>query len=379
MHKQFHVAILYGGESVEHKVSCRSASTVCEQLVKSGYTPIPIAISRHGRWSLHTHEITSSPIALTGDFIPAEEVVIRAGLGIFKLANGEKIQVDIAFPLAHGYGGEDGKVQGLLDMAHIPCIGCSVEASANGMRKFTTKILAGEISVPTLPAMVVERRKLHTLQGDQDPYMVQLVQEIHDRIGTKIVVKPEDGGSSIGVTVVSPVNEKTVWEALNEVAVLSQYIMIEPYLEHMQELEVAVVTEGNSISVSDPGMLIDPLKEQHKLVTYEQKYLSDHCAFMQIPADVPTGIAQAVSSYALELARIIGVEGYARIDFFYLPEEKAIYFNEINTIPGMTATSHFPKLAQSMGYDWPRLLSVLIEEGFDTYTRRTDRKTVAVE
>jgi len=374
------VAVLYGGESVEHRVSCRSAATVCTKLKECGCIPIPIALSRKGRWSLHRLPQNGADMyELDSQFIPEQEVVIRLGQGLVLASTMDPLEIDIAFPLIHGYGGEDGKLQGLLELAHIPYIGCGCSASANGMHKFTMKLLAKEIGVPVLPGMVVERRKLQSLSGSDDPYIGQLVEEIAERIGNRVLVKPEDGGSSVGITVVRILHPRSLYEALKHTARFSRYILVEPWLEQMQELEVAVVTDGSAISASDPGQLIDPMKSSLHIVTYEQKYLADQCAYMQVPAKIPEEAARTVSHYAISVAKVLGVEGYARVDFFYDAATSEIHFNEINTIPGMTATSHFPVLAKSMDYDWSTLLPLLVREGLDSYSRKTDRELIAVE
>ena len=374
------VVVLYGGESVEHRVSCRSAATVCAHLHSSGYIPLPIAISRDGKWSLHPyHKTTEKLTELDSRFVVEQEVMILPGQGLFLTSTMKPVEMDIVFPMVHGYGGEDGKLQGLLEHAHIPYIGCGCSASANGMHKFTTKLLAKEIGVPVLPGMVVERRKLETLSGFEDPYIEQLTTEIRERIGETVLVKPEDGGSSIGITVIQQLKARTLYEALIRTARFTRFILVEPWIKAVQELEVAVVTDGSAILSSDPGLLVDPMKESQHLVTYEQKYLSSHCAHMQIPAGIPEKRAQTISHYAISVAKILGVEGYARVDFFYDETTEDIYFNEINTVPGMTGTSHFPLLAQSMDYGWETLLVLLIREGLDSFERRRRRELVAVE
>ncbi len=377
MNRKLVVAVLFGGESVEHKVSCRSAATICKHLHLLGYTVIPIGISRDGRWSIQDYDISSDSYP-SADFIASREVIPRPGSLLYEVGKHRPLVIDIAFPVTHGTGGEDGQLQGLLDLAHIPYVGCNSVASCTGMHKYLAKIVAKEAQVPTLGAIVIEKRRIELVQSAQDPYIEHLMIQISEQLGEHVIIKPEDGGSSVGIRVLHQLDAQSLLIALQEVSRFTPSIMIEPYLDHIQEIEVAVITEGDSIEASDPGLLINPLADQ-EIATYEQKYLSSHCAYMQIPAPLDTQLAHRVSTYAIDIAKAIGVEGYARVDFFYDPTDDSILFNEINTLPGMTSKSHFPLLAQSMGYDWPRLLRVLIDEGLAAYARRNNRETIAVE
>lgn len=378
MQDNLRVAVLYGGKSVEHKVSCRSAATVCHQLQMLGHEVVPIAISREGRWSVHPYGNEVSD-GLSGDFIPSQEVIVRPGTGLW-LANGlHQLAVDIVFPVTHGTGGEDGRLQGLLDLAHVPYVGCGCAASANGMHKYVSKIFAKEMGIPTLPALVVDARRVAIITAEDDPYLLQLVEETVSRFGGHLIVKPEDGGSSIGITVVHPITCTSLLAALRETARYTDSILVEPWLEQRDELEVAVITDGESIEASDPGLLVDPKQDRHTILSYEQKYLSDACAYIQVPAPIDPSLGHTLSSQAIAMAKAIGVEGYARVDFFYDRCTQSHYFNEINTLPGMTAKSHFPILAESMGYGWHKMLSVLLAEGFTAFARRNGSETIAVE
>lgn len=378
MKDSMRVAVLYGGESVEHKVSCRSAANICKNLMAMGHTVVPIGISRSGKWSVQDYDIDrdDEPHA---EFHDNTEVVVRPGEGLYLAEETKPLDIDIVFPVTHGTTGEDGRLQGLLDLGHVPYVGCGCAASSNGMRKYFSKILAREVGVPTLPALVVDKRRIDLIQDSNDPYLANLSQEISTRLGSRLIVKPEDGGSSIGISVVDQFTDSDLLMAMRNTGRYSQSIMIEPWLSGVQELEVAVITDGKTIEASDPGLLVDPKRESQHITTYEQKYLAPDCAYMRIPAPIPPETATQVSRFAIDLAKSIGMEGYARVDFFLDPSDSAIYFNEINTLPGMTAKSHFPLLAESMGYGWDRLLDTLIQEGLASHQRKHACDTIAVE
>ncbi|NLA92526.1 MAG: D-alanine--D-alanine ligase, partial [Spirochaetales bacterium] len=173
------IALLYGGVSVEHVVSCRSAMTVARELKALGHTVIPIAIARDGRWSLYDEVSTETT------FLPDREVTIAPGVGLVHL--GETLQIDIAFPVTHGSGGEDGLLQGLLELAKVPYVGSGPLASSVGMHKSVTKEVVSNWGVPTLPSVLIKRG---------EPFSPRT---IVTNLGTSLIVKPDDGGSSVGV------------------------------------------------------------------------------------------------------------------------------------------------------------------------------------
>jgi D-alanine-D-alanine ligase len=370
--KSLRIGLLYGGQSVEHQVSCRSAQTVAYQLQQLGHTVIPIAISREGRWSEGNEQYQAI-------FDANRELMITPGNGLFSVHTAQHFPIDIAFPVTHGTCGEDGKLQGLLELAQIPYVGCDSETSVYGMHKYTTKIFAREAGIPTLDALVVDTRRLASVNSETDPYIIEITEQVRLHLGDAVIIKPEDGGSSVGITVVQPVTPTTLYHAMLQCKSFTQSIMIEPYLSDMMELEVAILTQEDDLLASDPGRLINPMQQTDRLVTYEQKYLSDHCAYMKIPADISDEVSHQVSHFALQLARQVRVQGYARVDFFYRISDQTIFFNEINTLPGMTATRHFPILAQNLGYQWPELLSLLLSEGMRAHQRRETRQVYAVE
>ena len=378
MANRLQVALVYGGQSVEHKVSCRSAKTVFHHLVELGHTVVPIGISRDGRWSLQPVSSFSEEEP-TADFIKSEALSVCPGSGVYHMDGKNRIPIDIVFPVTHGTGGEDGRLQGLLESAHLPYVGCTAVASMIGMHKLLAKIHAKEMGVPILPSLVVDKRRITLANGSDDPYPTQLHREAVSRLGTSLVVKPEDGGSSVGVDVLEEYSVNSLLDAIIRTGIYTNSIMLEPLIKDVRELEVAVITNGAVMEASDPGLIVDPEKDETHIVSYQHKYLVANSAYLQLPAPLPKEMASTISEYAIRIAKSIGVTGYARIDFFQDPNDDTIYFNEINTLPGMTSKSHFPILAASMDYDWPKLLTVLLEEGFAAHRLRSSYSTLGVE
>lgn len=334
------IALLYGGVSVEHVVSCRSAMTVAKELKALGHTVIPIAIARDGRWSLYEEVSTATT------FIPDREIVVTPGAGLS--LSGETLQIDLAFPVTHGSGGEDGLLQGLLELAKIPYIGSGPLASSVGMHKSVTKEVVSNWGVPTLPSALIKKG---------EPFSPRT---IVNNLGTSLIVKPDDGGSSVGVYPLFKVTGGELREAVDQAFNFTNRVIIEPLLEKMEEVECGVITHQGEYLSSPPGLVINPLKGE-TFLTYNQKYLSANQAYIEVPAPIGAEKQEEISVLAKMVAEALSVAGYARVDFF-LEEGGRVWFNEINTLPGLTATSHFPLLAEAIGYPWERLIPHLIEE-----------------
>lgn len=368
MDRTLTVALLYGGRSVEHVVSCRSAATVAHELHLAGHTVIPIAIDREGRWSVQTYDPQQVYDRLPSDFRTETEVTVRPGSGF--MVDVQPIRFDTCFPVTHGTGGEDGMLQGLLELARVPYVGCNPAASSIGMHKRTAKLYARHVGVPTLESLCVTRADMHGLRSDAEGKAGTLCRHISELLGTPVIVKPEDGGSSVGVQVLHDCTVEHLLEALGHAMRFTGTVLVEPYVEHRMELECAVLCEGATIRVSEPGQVVDPTEAGMSFLSYERKYLDVSCAFMRVPAPIDASLSEQTKAFAVQIARAIGVEGYARVDFLMDTTTGAIWFNEINTLPGMTAKSHFPVLAASMGYDWPRLLDRLLSESLSREAER---------
>ncbi|MDX9938478.1 MAG: D-alanine--D-alanine ligase [Sphaerochaetaceae bacterium] len=373
MHDSLRIAVLYGGRSVEHVVSCRSAATVCLELHKAGHVVIPICISREGMWSVQPFDPGSPPACMPSRFDKTRMVSIVGGEGF--LCAGKPLLVDLCFPVTHGSQGEDGMLQGLLELAHLAYVGCNPATSSEGMHKRIAKLIANASEVPTLPCISIDARETEEPANRMEDIYCRAT----NALGSRMIVKPEDGGSSVGITVLQVAEERAFDRAVRHALQFTDTVLVEPFVRNCLELECAVIRDGGSLLASLPGMVIDPLRSESAFLTYAQKYLGTNCAYMHVPAPLDEDLLATVSRYARMMASAMGVEGYARVDFLFDPEERTIWFNEINTLPGMTTKSHFPVLAASMGYDWPTLIRTLVKESLAREAHRKRHVVSSVE
>ncbi|HCS37552.1 MAG TPA: hypothetical protein DIW48_12980 [Sphaerochaeta sp.] len=379
MHDRLRVAVLFGGQSVEHVVSCRSAATMCGQLAACGHTVVPIGISRDGHWSLHTYRPEDAGHTLSAEFLEDQEIVVKPGNGLWLVRQHTTLPVDICFPVTHGTGGEDGLLQGLLELAHLPYVGCDPATSSIGMHKYTAKLFARDHGVPVLPSIRISTDRVGSFTSIGEQEFTILYGRIITDLGTSIILKPEDGGSSVGVQVVDPLEPAVLLDALRSSSRFTKTVLAESLVKHPMELECALVEHEGTLVASLPGLVVDPVETADRFLTYEQKYLGANCAYMQLPAPIAPKLAERIKHMTLAFGRAIGVEGYARVDFLYSAETGRIWFNEINTLPGMTAQSHFPILAASIGFDWPALVEALLAAGFERQRKRASLAFTAVE
>lgn len=379
MHESRRVAVLFGGQSVEHVVSCRSGATMCEQLAACGHTVVPIGISREGRWSLHTYRPEDAGHPLSAEFLEDREIVVIPGNGLYLVRQRTALPVDICFPVTHGTGGEDGLLQSLLELAHLPYVGCDPAASSIGMHKYTAKLFARDHGVPALPSIRIAKECIERITSTGGQEFTTLYTRITTDLGMSIILKPEDGGSSVGVQVVDQLDPTVLLDALHSSSRFTRTVLAEPLVKDPLELECALVERNGILESSLPGLVVDPTETHNRFLTYEQKYLGTNCAYMQLPAPIAPELANRIKHMALAIGQAIGVEGYARVDFLYCAETGRIWFNEINTLPGMTAQSHFPILVASIGYDWPTLVDTLLTAGFERLRKRSSLAFTAVE
>jgi D-alanine-D-alanine ligase len=358
MTKKIRVGILFGGKSAEHEVSIQSAKNVYNALDRSKYDPVLIGIDRQGTWHLHdgkifsltaySQEVTDSkdsssaisidPGALNGHLIPS------SGLS-------EQSAIDVIFPILHGTYGEDGTVAGMLKLLDIPFVGASVLGSAVGMDKDVMKKLLTVGDLPICNHMVFE-----DFRRDGINY-----KEITDALGEPFFVKPANMGSSVGVSKVK--NEKECRDAIDLAFSYDRKILIEQYIP-CEEIEVSVLGNENPIA-SVPGRIIP----NHEFYSYDAKYLDEDGALLEIPADVADVIKKEVQELAIKAYKALYCEGMARVDFFLHKETKKLYVNEINTIPGFTKISMYPKLWEASGIDYTELVSRLIELALDRHQK----------
>ncbi len=341
------VLILFGGESSEYEVSCVSAANVAENLDKNLYEAILVGITKDGKWwifsgdtdDLRNHIWQDKRALLT----PAVLSPCKAHHGLIKLdgANGsfEILRVDIAFPVLHGKNGEDGTMQGLLELAGIPYVGCNTYSSAVSMDKAATKILCANANIPVVPFITA------TLGCDIEA----LASESETKYGYPVFVKPANAGSSVGIT-----KAKTRDELIKGIEIAfanDKKLLIGPNTVG-REIEVAVC--GNKKPFASVCGEIVPNSDFYD---YETKYVSD-AADCIAPAELDEETAKEIRRLAVEVYKALGCSGFSRVDFFLT--ENGAYLNEINTIPGFTPISMYPKLMDCVGISYSALITKLL-------------------
>ena len=321
--QKLQIALIYGGRGAEHDVSLAGAEYVMSVLDGNKYDILPILIERDGRWLLYGGEVYP----------------IRFG-GSSGLYNGDRIlPIDCAIPLLHGEYGEDGRIQGALDTAGIPYVGCDTVAGGVCMDKGLTRAIARAHGIPTAQGVTLPR---HATLDD--------VRAAVESIGYPIFIKPTRQGSSIGAS--------AVWEddelpsAFTRAAIYGA-VLIEELVTDKRELEVGVLAHRGRHTVSPTGEVLC-----HGFYDYRKKYGSATKTIC--PADIDDRTAEKIQKYTLTLCTAIGIRGTARIDFFL--SGGRLLFNEINTMPGFTRDSLYPELMRAAGIPTPRLFDLLIED-----------------
>jgi D-alanine-D-alanine ligase len=338
--EKLNVGILFGGKSAEHEISLLSARNVYEALDKEKYNPVLIGIDKQGRWHLNRESRflpdSGDPRLIRLDEAGSPAAIFPSSGGILT----GQIRVDVAFPILHGPMGEDGTIQGLLKLADIPFVGAGVLGSAAGMDKDVMKRLLRDGGVP-IGDFICLRSWEKTPEFDQTAA----------RLGLPFFVKPANMGSSVGVHKIHSPEEY-----LPGIANAFKYdskIVIEEFIPG-RELECAVL--GNEApQASVPG----EIKSSHEFYSYEAKYIDENGAVTEIPAKIPEGTAERVRELAVKTFKILECEGLGRVDFF-LKDSGEIIVNEINTMPGFTRISMYPKLWEASGVSYTELIDRLI-------------------
>jgi D-alanine-D-alanine ligase len=360
------VAVVFGGRSAEHAVSCASAGLVLSAIDRDRYDVVPIGIARDGRWVLTSGD--PARLALGGPVLPSVEDVAEPGVSVaprFTPAGGpggEALvvtgpaslppglgEVDVVLPLLHGTFGEDGTIQGLLEMAGIRYAGAGVLASAVGMDKEYMKLLFAARGLPIGPYVVVREPEWTS------PGRKRVLDEITDTLGYPVFVKPARGGSSIGTSRVESPDE--LEDAVEIARQHDRKVLVEVAIDGV-EVECAVLEglDGGPTEASLPGqVIVDPHSTWYD---FEAKYLGGETG-MQIPAQIPAEAITLVRQLSAAAFDAISCEGLARVDCFYT-SDGTVLVNEINTMPGMTPASGFPKMWAATGLPLPRLIDRII-------------------
>jgi D-alanine-D-alanine ligase len=357
MTDKIRVGILFGGKSAEHEISLQSARNVVEAIDKSKYEPVLIGIDKTGRWLLDSgSQKLLASIVNSGDSIA---LIPQSDGQITHLANRSGSgKVDVIFPVLHGPFGEDGTVQGLLKLANVPFVGASVLGSAIGMDKDVMKRLLRDADIPI--------GHFRTCLYGETPEYAGVVSEL----GLPLFVKPANLGSSVGISKVH--DEQEYVRAMSEAFRFDRKLLIEEFIPG-REIECAVL--GNEEPVASVPGEIHP---QHEFYSYEAKYQDEHGAILDIPAKLDPATVRRVQALAVKTFQVLCCEGMARVDSF-LCNDGSLLVNEINTIPGFTAISMYPKLWAASGISYTELIDRLIQLAIDRFRNEQRLRTSYLE
>ena len=348
--KKLSICVLFGGMSPEHEVSLRSAEFVLNCLDTEKYNVFPVGITKDGDWILFSNKDYSQlPTGqwqnAPGNRRAAISPVRGQGLLSFEGDCVVREHIDVVFPVLHGENGEDGAMQGLLQLAGIPYVGPHVAASAVSMDKTLTKLVVGQAGIPQAAWLLVRSREL-------DARMDSIVAQVEERFAYPVFVKPAGTGSSVGVS--KAADRNALEKALLDAGKFDAKILVEEFI-HGREIEVAVM--GNASPVASICGEIDSGAEFYD---YDSKYITD-TSTAYIPARIPEEVAEQVRDMAVRVYTAIGCQGLSRVDFFVTYEGERVVFNEINTLPGFTSISMYPKLFAASGIPGGQLVDTLVE------------------
>jgi len=368
--KKIRVGIVFGGRSGEHEVSLASATSIMANLDSEKYEAVPIGITKEGSWLLGTQPQqllaaeqsanqtsgleASTAVTLTGDPRLHRLIPIEQGEDL-----GNQGALDVIFPVLHGTYGEDGTLQGLLEMANVPYVGCGVLGSALGMDKEKMKMIFQRVGLPVGDYLVYRR-------GEWERAPEPVMDAIEQRLGCPCFVKPVNLGSSVGVNKAH--DRAELQSAIDEAAQYDRKIIIEQYI-NCRELECAVLGNDEPV-VSVVGEIVS----SNEFYDYRAKYIDGKSRDI-IPADIPQSIAEEVRRQAVQAFLALDLSGLARVDFFLDRESSQVYINEVNTMPGFTAISMYPRLWQASGLSYAKLLDRLIELAIERHEDQQRNRT----
>jgi len=361
MNRKQRVGIIYGGKSAEHEVSLQSAKNIIHALDREKYELVPIFISKDGQWFLDRDteylQQSTSEDADRG-ITPDIKLALTPGCENNQFIETTPAQsartIDVAFPVLHGTLGEDGSVQGSLKLANIPFVGASVLGSAVGMDKDVCKRLLRDAGIPNADFISMTR---------QDT--IKFADAI-EKLGSPLFIKPANMGSSVGISKAE--TEQEYKAALDDAFLYDSKIIVESFIDG-REIECAIL--GNEeLKASLPGEIMP----SHDFYSYTAKYIDSEGARLEIPAKLTQETTLRIQETAIQVARVLCCEGMARVDFF-LTADDTLYVNEINTIPGFTQISMYPKLWEISGLSYSFLLDKLIDLALKRHKRDSALKT----
>ena len=324
------VLILFGGNSTEHYISCISCKNILENIDRKLFDVKTVGIDFNGDWYLFNDDLSYLE---NRNWKNAKITKIDNIVSYIK-------NFDVVFPITHGTMGEDGKLQGMLDLFNIKYVGCDALSSAACMDKGIFKILMKGLRLNQVPYLILNNN--------------YKINNIIEKLGFPLIVKPANGGSSIGIN--KAINKKELIKAIKEAKKYDNKIIVEKFIK-ARELEVAVLEDNKKIICSLPG----EINSANEFYDYDAKYASGN-SYTTIPDDLDKVIIKKLREYSIKIFESLGLKGYARIDYFYDEKSDEIYINEVNTIPGFTSISMYPKLIDNEGICYKDLINVLIND-----------------
>ena len=369
------IGVVFGGRSGEHEISIRSATTVINKIDHSKFTVVPVAITGKGAWLAPGESMEMLPDSAK-DTLRSQGSELPSGAAMFSCdtrfqglrvygdgGEAAEVPLDVVFPVLHGTYGEDGTIQGLFEMSGIPYVGCGVLASSCGMDKVFMKSLFRDADLP-------QCRYLWFLRSEWERDKATVIGQVGAKLGYPCFVKPANLGSSVGVSKASGPDELEA--AIVLAAAYDRKIIVEENLD-MREIECAVI--GNeSPEASLPGEYI-VLDEDKKFLDYTEKYAGTGNNEFVVPAKIDEGLTDRLRSMAVTAFRAIDGSGFARVDFFLRNDNGELLINEINTIPGLTDASGFPKMWEGTGRPFGEVIEELVSLAFERQADRAKNRT----
>ncbi|HEX3560207.1 MAG TPA: D-alanine--D-alanine ligase family protein [Pyrinomonadaceae bacterium] len=374
MTSKIRVGVIFGGRSGEHEVSVRSARSVIEAVEREKYEVVPIAITKEGRWLSPAESAALLPEA-TRSLLPesvsdAREALTivgdpsRRGLHRLESVDGKAAQrLDLVFPVMHGTYGEDGTIQGLLEMAGIPYVGCGVLASSCGMDKVTMKALFHQARLPIC-------KYVWFLRSEWERGQSTILERVKREIGFPCFIKPANLGSSVGIS--RATDTESLKASISLAARFDRKLIVEEGLD-VREIECAVL--GNEVpEASLPGEYLVH-DERAKFLDYTEKYSSTGHVEFVVPAPIPKRLSKRIRALAVRAFEAVDGAGFARVDFFLSRDMSRLFVNELNTIPGLTDVSGFPKMWAATGLPFPLVFERLVELAFERHKEKSRNLT----
>ena len=342
------VALLFGGASTEHIISCKSVMTFINNIPRDKYDVALVGITLDGAWYLYEGDTALIPTDEWVNSPDKKELFLSFGeqKGLFYIENGNRhaLKTDLFLPVLHGKHGEDGTIQGLFEMLDIPYVGCGVSASANSMDKSMTKLIVSHAGIKQADYILVDRHNKNNLE--------ELAKKAVARLGFPIFIKPCASGSSIGICKAH--DEDELIEGIKVALEHDGRVLLEKFI-NARELECAVLETPDGF-VAEVGEVISA----DEFYDFDSKY-NNSASLTDTAPDIPTGLAEEIKRQAIEIFKILDCKSLSRVDFFLDKDSGELIFNEINTLPGFTAISMFPMLVGKLGYDPRKLTQTLIE------------------